>query len=197
MSVSIYFGFKNSDEFVSVNAGRNFLEEILGAKYPDYFNLDAFLTNEEQKLLFPDYDENEYSRRHIDPAKLKDVFVKVYDYLKVNHDNFPLTHYITDEKNKYLYDKTDIFDYKGYKCYLDASHQNLNHREELCLFYWQEEWKVLEWIKVSKKLIVGNNVYYIETQNKFDQFKYILEELIKVCDDGIKNNKKLLWLFST
>jgi hypothetical protein len=91
---------------------------------------------------------------------------------------------------------SNSFKYKGYECYLEGFHHDYHHRDELCLTCWQDGWKPLEWIKASNKVIIGDNAYYIQTANKFEQYKDILQELIDICEEGIKAKRKLIWVFS-
>jgi hypothetical protein len=98
--------------------------------------------------------------------------------------------------NKSYSSSSGRFIYKDFECSLDGFHNDFNHRNELCLTCLNDEWKSLEWIKVSSKVILDDKVYFIQTRNKFEQNKDILQELIDICDEGIKNNRKLFWVFS-
>ncbi|MFA7379963.1 MAG: hypothetical protein WC150_05840 [Bacteroidia bacterium] len=198
MGVTLHLGFDDSVASDTKHCGKSFMSEIISPSYPDYFNLDDFLTPEEQLLLYPDYnqyDDKVDKYRHIDPLTLKDVFKKVYDYLQKYQNNFPLTHLISENDKNYS-SSSDRFNYKGHECYIDGFHHDYNHRHELCLTYWQNGWKPLEWIKASNKVIVGDKTYYVQTKNKFEQYKDILQELIDICEEGIKANRRLIWVFS-
>lgn len=195
MGATISLGFIDSDYGGPTLDSKSFFKEILTASYPDYLNHEDFLTSKEQELLYPDYNEYDSNDkyRHIEPAVLKNVFVKVYNYLQNNYDKLPLTHMISEDKR--LYSSTsNHFNYKNQECYLDGFHHDFKHRDELCLICLRDN--TVEWIKASNKILIEDKVFYIETRNKFQQFKDILQELIEICDEGIKLNKKLIWAFS-
>ncbi len=198
MGTTLHLGF--NDSLASENGAydsKSFFSEIVSPSYPDYFNLDDFLTEEEQKLLYPKYYNYEYEDvnkyQHIPSAELKGIFLKIYNYLKDNHHKFPLTHFIS-EKNHLGSGSSDRFYYKGYECYIDGFHHNYEHRFDVCIMAWQDKWKPLEWIEASSQIIVNDKIFYILSSNKFEEFKDILEELIGICEVAIR---KLIWLFST
>ncbi|WP_139959996.1 hypothetical protein [Flavicella sediminum] len=200
MGVTLHLGI--ADEFPSdtKHGGKSFFNEIITATYPDYFKHDRFLNKEEQRLLYPDYDQFDNSLdnfRHINPMKLKDIFVKVLKHLKSHYDQYPLVHWIFENEQKRIGKGTsDDFQYKGYKCHLDGFHNDNNHRQEIQVRRLKNGWETFEWIKADPIINLNGRTFYIKTENKFEQNRDILEELIVICDEAIKADKNLLWIFS-
>ena len=202
MSLILFLEFSDGSPSVTrtyQGPDKSLMSEILSPSYPDYFRLDNFLSEEEQELLHPDYDSgrtsiNDY--RHIDPSSLKQVFEKVFDYLKNHHDEFPLVHMVEERDRESLGgSSSDDFEYKGFKCLLDGYHNDYEHRHQLRLAQFNNGWETIDWIKADPTISLGSRTFYISTANKFECYKDILEELINICEDAIKAEKKLVWTF--
>lgn len=200
MSLTLHLG--PDDDFPSdtEHCGKSFFDEIISATYPDYFRHDNFLSEEEQILFFPDYDKFDNSLDHyrrIDPIRLMEVFKKVLEHLKSHHAQYPLVHMIyVDKINMIGGSISDDFQYKGYTCHLDGYHNDYNHRQEIRVRRLNNGWETFELIKADPIITLDGKTFYIETENKYEQYKGILEELIDICEQAIKTNKKLLWIFS-
>ena len=200
MGVTLHLGLADDFPSGTEHDAKSFFSEIISTVYPDYFNHDNFLTKEEQNLLYPDYGEFDDSLEHyrnIDPKRLGNVFGKVLKHLKSHNAEYPLVHMIYENENKQLGSGTsNDFQYKGYKCYLDGYHNDNNHREEIRVCRFDNGWETLEWINADPKIAMGDFTFYIETENKYEQYQAILEELIDICDQAICVDKKLLWIYS-
>lgn len=201
MGITLYLGFIEGDNEVGNYCGKSFFQEIIGGRNPEYFNLDNFLTDEEQKLLYPDYadyssyEEMKRNCRDIDPQKLLNIFKKIYDYLFYNHDRLPLIHFISKAKITQT-GTPDEFIFKGKKSHLDGMHHDLFHRNDLSLINWHNGQEIREWIPVSKELNLDGNIFFVETVNKFDEYKKILEACIQTCEKAKEINEKLNWTYS-
>jgi len=201
MGVTLYLGFNEESNEVGEHCGKSFFKEIIAGRNPEYFNLDNFLTDEEQKLLYPDYadyssfEEMIKNCRHIDPLEIITIFRKVYNYLLKNKDKLPLIHFVGRDKLIQM-GTSDEFKYKGRQSYLDGMHHDSFHRNDLSLVSWQNGEKIIEWIPVSTEINLEGNIFFVETFNKFDEYKEILEACIQTCEKAKKVNKKLHWTYS-
>ena len=200
MGVTLHLGFIDNFPSATEHDGKSFFDEIISASYPNYLNHDIFLSKDEQELLYPDYENPDNSLdqyRHINPARLKDIFEKVQEHLKTHHDQYPLVHTIYDDVKKKLGSSiSQDFRYKGYKCHLDGYHNNKEHREEIRVYRHNNGWETFEWIKVDSTITLEGKTFFIETENKYEQYNGILKELTKICEQAVKTDKKLLWVFS-
>lgn len=188
-----------ANEYIGIDT--SFMDEIISPIYPDSFlKHDKFLSKEEQELLYPDYEESSYNHRQINPFSLKRIFEKILEHLKNHHNEFPLVHMIRMKGSKSFKSlggsTSDDFEYNRYKCHLDGYHNDYTHRHELCLARFNNGWETIGWIKADPTINFAGNTFYISTKNKFEQYKDILEELINICEQAIKTDKKLSWTFS-
>lgn len=177
--------------------GKAFYEEIISAVYPEYLKHEEFLSEEEIEELSPEYDDGKITFRSRDPLALKNVLVKVSRYLQEQHDRFPLTHWIFETQDMISGStRSKEFEYKGFSCYLDGAHDDINHRKEMQLFRWRNGWESFEWVEAKPETAIDSHKFYITTENKHERFKANLSELIGICDQAIDMNKKLIWTFS-
>ena len=200
MGVVLHLGPDDSSPCGTTYCNKSFFAEIVTGGEPGFFNLDNIFTEEEKKLLYPDYHlntDNLNKYRHFNARQLKDIFVKIFNHLKENSDKMPLTHLISDNNGKTYSSSSDRFEYNGEQCYLYGFHNDLEHRDELEIKPAADTFSVAGWIKAMDKLLLGEKEFVILTRTKFEQYKDNLQELIGICDNAIESNKKLLWLFST
>jgi hypothetical protein len=177
--------------------GKAFYEEIISAVYPDYLKHEEFLSEEEINELSPEYDDGKSTFRPRDPLALKNVLVKVSSFLHEQHDRFQLVHWIFETQDKTSGStRSKEFEYKGFRCYLNGSHEDINHRQEMQLYRWKNGWEFFEWVEAKLETALDSHKFYITTENKHERFRANLTELIEICDQAILANKKLIWTFS-
>jgi hypothetical protein len=196
MSLTLHLGPEGEIPSDTKHCGKSFFNEILSPSYPDYFKLDEFLSVDEQALLEPQYMDPPQPRgayRSTDPHELKAVFARVLEHLRTNCDRYPLVHTIWDDVNKRSGGGTsDVFQYKGCMCYLDGYHNEASHRQDLLVCGMDAD----EWVRAAPTVVLGGMIFHVDTQNKFEQYRDILKELIEKCDQAIRAGQRVLWLFS-
>ena len=197
MSLTLHLGPDNGIPKDTAHTGKSFFDEILSPSYPDYFKLDEFLSKDEQSLLEPQYMDPPHPHsayRSCDPFQLKAVFVRVFEHLRTNCDKYPLVHTIWHDANRRLGSgSSERFQYKGYSCWLEGYHNEAAHRQYLRVCGMES----VEWVRAAPMVGLDGMTFHVDTKNKFEQYRDILNELIEKCDQAIKAGQRVLWLFST
>ncbi|WP_348737402.1 hypothetical protein [Tenacibaculum sp. 190524A02b] len=187
---------------------RSFKDEII---FDWYVGFESFLTKKEIEIVSPNtYGEiiigegkyiitsDKVVDRERNPYKLKEVLVKIEQYMKTKSSELPLVHFIYEDFNfkEELYSlnidgvesiiEGDLFYYENYE----------KVRNKIQFKSYLEDYGKIDFlIEVTPQIEINNQRFYTRSITKAKLFEGEFKQCYDFLDEAIKQNKKVLWEF--
>lgn len=194
---------------IETESGQQINEDLAGKRFKNFIILEfsediiphsTFLSEEEINSLIPDFDlDHESTITLRDPNILIGCFIKIKNFLSLNKNNLPVSHWIQETTLSWR-GTSENFKFNGQNCYLEGLH-NLPEKRDYIKLTWtvfeNNAWiEYFDWI-VSKPVInIGDSTFKIRTEDWYEEFSPTLDILISFCQESINNDERLYWTVS-
>jgi len=177
--------------------GRDFQYEISEGSI--WQNKRSFLNSDEIKLLKATYDElfeNKDLIPTIEPKSLKEVLVKVKNYLRLNQSELPFEIEIDYEKME----KENLNYYltvNESRCWIkdDSKYNNVFNKVQI-VNYKMELNKVDIWIDISDKVEIEGKIYYLKKTTRYEKYADLIDKVIDFCRHAEDIKNKIYWIYT-